>query len=62
MVAKRSTKGGTKRASKATDPSDDELMRVAEEQNKEFYRLIAAIDAALDETEEINRRNRARLG
>jgi hypothetical protein len=61
MVAKRRTKGGTKRASKARAPSDKELIRVAAEQEREFWKLMAAIDASLDETEEINRRTAARL-
>jgi len=61
MVAKRSTKGGTKRAPKALAPCDEELMRVAAEQDREFWRIMAAIDASLDETEEISRRTSARF-
>jgi hypothetical protein len=62
MVAKRSTKVGTKRASTARAAGDDELLAVAAEQDKELSRLMAAIDATLDEIERMHSRNRALFG
>jgi len=62
MVSRRSTKGSTRKASLAPASDDDELLAVAAEQDREFSRLMAAIDATLDEIEQMHSRNRALFG
>ncbi len=62
MVAKRSTKGGTRQASSAPARGDVERLAVVAEQDKELSRLMAAIDATLDEIEQMHSRNRALFG